>query len=155
MKRALAVVVLFSVLAAGCSQYVMHVRLFDRKGRPVMESVAIAVEGKYITGFEDAAGKQPVLRDFFAMDEFTLGELVFGVAGMPDSFRLSANAPGFYKMVSSFKREVEPDGYVIYRVVDASSPYSPGDVRIIRQGTTILIDAKLEQFKQRREGGGY
>jgi hypothetical protein len=155
MRRLAVMLVLCAIFAAGCSQYIMHVQLFDRKGRPVMESVAIAVEGKYISGYKDAARKEPYLKDFFVMDEFTLGELVFGVAGMPETFRLSANAPGFYKMVSSIKREVEPDGYVFYGVVDASSPYSTGDIRIRKEGTTIYIDAKLEQFTQRREGGGY
>jgi hypothetical protein len=156
VRYALLAGLLCSLLAAGCTQYIIAVRTFDVKGKPVMESVSIAVEGKYISGYRDARSKkEPILRDFFAMREFTYGELTFGVRGLPDSFKVSFNAPGFRKLVSGIMRVEEADGYISYQVVNANAPYSSSDVRVNIRGDTIYVDAFLLQMQRTRYGPGY
>ncbi len=156
MKHAFVAGLFLSLLAAGCTKYTVWVRLFDKSGRPVMEHVAIAVEGKYIAGYTERGGeKEPLLKPFYAVDEFTTGELIFGVYGLPDTFRVSFSAPGFYKLVGKARRVVHPDGFVSYSVEDASSPYSPSDVRVSKKGKTIYIDGMLEQTRRGGYGRGY
>lgn len=151
MRYAVLALLACSLLAAGCSQYVVMVRLFDVKGRPVMDA-SIAAEGKYVAGHQEKDGqKQPILREFFAMDDFTTGEFRFGVRGLPDTLRLSASAPGFYKYVGSVQREELADGSIEYRIMDASPPYDLGDVRVTKKRETIYVDAFLLQMQR----GGY
>ena len=134
-----------SLLAAGCSQHIVMVRLFDEKGKPVMDA-AIAVEGKYICGYSGRGDrKEPVLKDFCALDEFTCGELTFGVWGLPDTLRLSADAPGFYKLISTARCEVQEDSFIEYGVVDANPPYDLASMRVKKKGLKIYVDAFLLQ----------
>jgi len=131
----------------------MKVRLFDVNGKPVMDA-GIAVKGKYISGYtEKKSVKEPVLKEYYAIDEFTTGDFVFGVWGLPDTITLSATAPGFYKYVGTAERQVGVDGYVSYRVMDANSPYNTSDVRVKKQGDWIYVDAFLLQLPRGRYGG--
>jgi hypothetical protein len=156
MRYAVLAGLLCSLLGAGCTQYIIGVRTFDVKGKPVMESVSIAVEGKYIAGYRDARNKkEPVLREFFVMREFTYGESAFGVRGLPETFKVSCDAPGFRKLVAGVRRVEESDGYISYQVVNANSPYSSSDVRVKKRGDTIYVDAFLLQMQRKRYGPGY
>ncbi len=153
MKHALSAMLLLGLLSAGCHQYIVKVRLFDVKGKPVMDA-AIAVEGEYITGYKDKARKEPILEKFSAMDEFTDGTFAFGVWGLPDTFRFSADAPGFYKCIISARRYPLPDGGLVYRVTDASPGYSTNSARYNKKGHNIFIDVFLVQSSTRRSGSG-
>lgn len=155
MKYAVLACLLCLLFGAGCTQYYIGVRTFDVKGKPVMESVSIAVEGKYIAGYKDPGRKEPVLREFFAMREFTYGETAFGVRGLPDTFRVSCGAPGFRKLVAGVRRIEESDGYISYQVVNANSPYSSSDVRVKKKGDLITVDTFLLQMQRKRYGPGY
>ena len=155
MRYAVLAALLCSLLAAGCSQYAVRVRRYDDRGKPVMDA-SIAVDGKYIAAYRKKKEKEdPILKEFFIQDEFTTGELDFGVWGLPDSIRLSASAPGFHKYVGTAQRYVHADGVIEYRLVSANPPYSLGDVRVTKKRYNIYIDAFLLQMSRGRLGGGY
>ena len=141
------------VLCAGCYQHIVNIRLFDRKGKPVMVA-AIAVEGKRIKGYEDSAKTRPKLKDFFAMDAFTEGEFTFGVWGEPYLMRVSADAPGFYKCVAGFQLQKRRGGQVKYILREANSPYDTSHFKTSKRGYHIYIDIFLEQSGKRRAGTG-
>ncbi len=144
MKHAVLAAFLCSVLVTGCSQYIVKVRLFDTNRKPVMDA-GIAVRGKYISGYSERGGRrQPVLKEFNAMRKYSYGEMGFGVWGMPDSFQVSADAPGFQKIVGSVTRAME-DGLLEYRVRDVNAPYSFSSVLVTVTGSkNIFIDIFLQ-----------
>jgi hypothetical protein len=149
MRRAILAVFLCSVFVTGCSQYIMKVRLFDTNRKPVMDA-GIAVRGKYVSGYSERGGRgQPVLKEFHAMRKYSYGEMGFGVWGMPDSFQVSADAPGFEKLVGSVTRSME-DGLLEYRVKDVNAPYSFSNVLVTVKGSkNIFIDVFLQSSSSR------
>lgn len=143
------------LLAAGCTYYPVMVRLYDEHRKPVMEA-SIAVEGKYIAGHAERAGKkEPLLEEFFAMKERTCGEFFFYALGEPDSLRVSADAPGFHKFIGKVKRIVAPDGFAEYRVVEACSPYLHSGVIVKKKGLGLFIDIFLKMHERRRRPRDY
>jgi hypothetical protein len=144
MRQIALAALICSVFVTGCSQYFMKVRLFDANGKPVMDA-GIAVRGKYISGYGERGGRrQPILKEFYAMREYSYGELGFGVWGMPDSFQVSADAPGFRKIIGSVTRAME-DGLLEYRVRDVNAPYSFSSVLVTVKGSkSIFIDVFLQ-----------
>jgi hypothetical protein len=149
MKRAVLAALFCSLLATGCSQYIVKVRLFDTNGKPVMDA-GIAVRGKYVSGYSERGGKrQPVLREYYAMRKYSYGEMVFGVWGMPDSLQVSADAPGFQKLVGYAARDME-DGLLEYKVKDINPPYSFSSMLVTVKGAKdIFIDVFLQSSSSR------
>ena len=144
MRQAVLAALLCAVLITGCSQYMMKVRLFDTNKKPVMDA-GIAVRGKYISGYTERGGKrQPVLKEFYEKRKYSYGELAFGVWGMPDSFQVSADAPGFQKLVGHAARAME-DGLLEYRVRDINAPYSFSNMLVTVKGSkSIFVDIFLQ-----------